>query len=318
MLSSRVRLTMLILVSGTLPALHALAEQPSTDSTVDSSVLRAALGQCAGDPGFDPRADLNEDGCVNVLDVAILRKRAGELKASDDLEPSDVGESGRRTASGGGCTTEEIFVREGAITVQAGLCGKARLLLRCNSTPLLGYSLDVDISPVGGAAGSVTADVALTNFYIVKNLIEANPSADLDPLFSLILDPGDGGVFVNAITADVTTPVTAAPGMDVLAEVFFDASANADGDFTIQLGPATALSDANADAVAYDFATRTIKVGGCLADFDLDGEVRVPDLVILLASWGACECCVTDLDGNGEVRVPDLIIVLGAWGNCLP
>jgi hypothetical protein len=50
------------------------------------------------------------------------------------------------------------------------------------------------------------------------------------------------------------------------------------------------------------------------ADLDNNGEVRVPDLIILLGDWGPCGNCPADLDGNGEVRVPDLIILLGAWG----
>ena len=195
----------------------------------------------------------------------------------------------------------------------------ARFRIRPNSTPLLGYSLDVDIVPIMGSTGSVTADVALTNFYLGENLIEDDPSATLHPLFSLILDPGDGGVFVNAITEDFTVPVTAvADTNDVLAEVIFNASAFADGDFTIQLGPATALADANADAVAYDFTPRTLTVTSCLADFDADGTVRVPDLIILLGAWGFCgACCPADFDGSGDVRVPDLITLLGEWGTCL-
>ena len=61
-----------------------------------------------------------------------------------------------------------------------------------------------------------------------------------------------------------------------------------------------------------------------VADLDGNGEVRVPDLIILLSGWGACpepctqgepaDTCAADLDGNCEIRVPDLIILLAAWG----
>ena len=53
------------------------------------------------------------------------------------------------------------------------------------------------------------------------------------------------------------------------------------------------------------------------ADFDGDGQVRVPDLILLLAAWGPNIGHVADLDNDGEVGVPDLLILLGAWGPCL-
>lgn len=54
----------------------------------------------------------------------------------------------------------------------------------------------------------------------------------------------------------------------------------------------------------------------CPADLDGDGEVRVPDLIILLGAWGPNPGHPADFDGDGEVRVPDLIVLLGAWGAC--
>ena len=53
------------------------------------------------------------------------------------------------------------------------------------------------------------------------------------------------------------------------------------------------------------------------ADLDGNGEVRVPDLIILLGAWGPNPGHPADLDGNGEVRVPDLIMLLAAWGPCV-
>jgi hypothetical protein len=54
----------------------------------------------------------------------------------------------------------------------------------------------------------------------------------------------------------------------------------------------------------------------CPADLDGNDEVRVPDLITLLAAWGPNPGHPADLDGNDEVRVPDLIILLAAWGDC--
>lgn len=66
--------------------------------------------------------------------------------------------------------------------------------------------------------------------------------------------------------------------------------------------------DAVADVAASSGA------GALGADLDGNGTVGVPDLILLLGSWGACPCCPADLDGDGKVRVPDLIILLGSWG----
>lgn len=64
---------------------------------------------------------------------------------------------------------------------------------------------------------------------------------------------------------------------------------------------------------------------GLTPDLNGDGSVGVPDLIILLSSWGACsDCspgtgtgtgtCPADLDGNCAVGVADVLIVLSSWG----
>ncbi len=81
-----------------------------------------------------------------------------------------------------------------------------------------------------------------------------------------------------------------------------------------------------------DPATPDTGAGGCLpvdmgvyeyqegssypVDLDGDGQVGVPDLIILLGAWGPNPGHPADLDSNGEVRVPDLILLLAAWGTC--
>ncbi len=52
-------------------------------------------------------------------------------------------------------------------------------------------------------------------------------------------------------------------------------------------------------------------------DLDGDGTVGVPDLLLLLGSWGECsDCgdCAADLDGGCNVGVSDLLILLANWG----
>ena len=54
-------------------------------------------------------------------------------------------------------------------------------------------------------------------------------------------------------------------------------------------------------------------------DLDGDGRVAVPDLLALLASWGACPAppasCPADVDGDGAVGAADLLVLLGNWGS---
>lgn len=53
------------------------------------------------------------------------------------------------------------------------------------------------------------------------------------------------------------------------------------------------------------------------ADLDSDGQVGVPDLLLLLEAWGSCaDCneCPADFDQSCTVGVPDLLELLGCWG----
>ncbi|MCH8006449.1 MAG: right-handed parallel beta-helix repeat-containing protein [Planctomycetes bacterium] len=52
-------------------------------------------------------------------------------------------------------------------------------------------------------------------------------------------------------------------------------------------------------------------------DIDGNGIVGMLDLVILASSWGLCAprgCCLADFDLDGRVAVPDLLTVLRNWG----
>jgi hypothetical protein len=41
----------------------------------DVAIVKASFGTKNGQPGFDPRADVNHDGVVNVLDLAIVSQK---------------------------------------------------------------------------------------------------------------------------------------------------------------------------------------------------------------------------------------------------
>jgi len=127
-----------------------------------------------------------------------------------------------------------------------------------SAVPLFGYSLGVRMVPNAGAVGAVSANVGLTNFYDAQNLITAG-GAVRDPFFSDISGTAEG-VFITTNTDDLST-VTAVDGInDVLAQVYFDISADALGDFAIELGDATALSDGAGFPVSFEYTPATIRV----------------------------------------------------------
>lgn len=290
------------------------ADVQSVDLELNIAIIKNSLGKCEGDPGFEAQADLNGDGCVNVLDVALLE--AGTAGVRDDRNSNPLVPHQSRRARAG--VSEEIVIEPLTHTLLSRESFSVFFLIRNNTTDLLGYSLDVDIVPPEGAVGSVTANVPTTNFYNgIQNVI-AEGGAELHPDFSVILDLGDGGVFVNAITADNSTVIAIDDVNDVLTQVFFDTSADACGDFIMQLGPASALSDGDAFPIPFGFESGMVRVrvADCPADLNCDGTVEAFDLALLLGSWGPNPGDPADLDPDGDVGAFDLALLLGAWGLC--
>ena len=56
----------------------------------DAAVIVASMGFCQGIGGFDPNADLNRDGCVNVLDVSIYQNGFGSVLPATDGEGPEI------------------------------------------------------------------------------------------------------------------------------------------------------------------------------------------------------------------------------------
>ena len=69
--------------------------------------------------------------------------------------------------------------------------------------------------------------------------------------------------------------------------------------------------------VSQDSNSVALRVGPIIVgDLDGNGLVGVSDLLILLASWGACaDCgaCPADLDGDCKIGLSDLLILLANW-----
>ena len=53
----------------------------------------------------------------------------------------------------------------------------------------------------------------------------------------------------------------------------------------------------------------------CPLDLDLDGYSGVPDLLIILSSFGCVSDCTGDVNGDGNVSVEDLLDLLSSFGN---
>lgn len=237
--------------------LSPVSPPPEALNSSTAEAIKSAIGSRTGDPKFDPQADLNGDGIINALDMAMFRQgRRHEDPASSRSETKALQQAGARANA---VTGERIIVQRQTTTALPGQTVSVLFLIRDNATPLMGYTVEALATPQSGAVGTVTANVALTNFYDPQNLITA-AGAVRDPFFSFIEDNGSGGVTVSTITQDASTVVAMDGVNDVLAQVFFDVPADALGDFAVQLGSASVLVDGNAAAVPFTFTPGTIRV----------------------------------------------------------
>ena len=65
------------------------ANRDSTVDAADETLIGDSLNLCDGDPGFDPNADLNTDGCVDGRDADIVNAAFGnQLPATDGTPPT--------------------------------------------------------------------------------------------------------------------------------------------------------------------------------------------------------------------------------------
>lgn len=151
---------------------------------------------------------------------------------------------------------ELIRWSEPVVNVLPGESVPGLALLDESTTPLFGYSLDIEIVSLPGATGMLTVDTAATNFFEPRNLITAG-GAIRDPIFSLIQSTAEGA-FISTNTADLSTVAAESGINDVLAQVFFIASGDAIGDFEVRFGGGTALSDGQGFPVEH--TTQTLRV----------------------------------------------------------
>ena len=156
---------------------------------------------------------------------------------------------------------EQIGFEPAGLTVSAGTNSVSMLVyLADNTEPLSGYSVNVDVLPGQDAVGMLLIDTPACNFYPSRNLLTVGGSG-LHEALSVITDPGDGGVFFSAISADFSLAAPAVPGAsDVLGEIVFDVPAGTLGTFTIDVGPGSVLAHLQPEGVPFTTSSATITV----------------------------------------------------------
>jgi hypothetical protein len=73
------------------------------------------------------------------------------------------------------------------------------------------------------------------------------------------------------------------------------------------------LAAANCDDGSCDYASCS-----CPADFNNNGTIDVPDLLILLANYGCLTSCMADLTGDDQTNTPDMLVFLSLFGQPCP
>ena len=204
---------------------------------ISSAAVLAAAFPARGDLAV---GDLNGDGFVNVLDVALDRGLGGD------------GVSARGFM-------EAVIFDPSDLTIAPGEQATLLVIFDSGEEPIFGYSLDVDVSALSGATGTLAPVPAASGFGGASNVIEG-AGATLDPFFSVIQSSPDGGLFVSANTSDASA-VESVPGVnDVFAEIVLESPAGASGAFEISLGPGSAIADAAGLPIEFLRSVATITV----------------------------------------------------------
>jgi len=199
--------------------------------------LAAAAAQA---PASSYVSDHNADGAHNVLDVAVER---------------GLGSSAPMARGGDGV----VLIQPAGATIAAGEQVRLLVTIDAPGAAFFGYSLDIDLAPLGPAVGVLEPNLEETNLADERNLILAAGAA-IDPFFTLIQPAADGGLFLSTNTSDGSA-VTPTMGVnDALAEIVLDASAMTRGEFRLEFGPATAFADANGLPVSMSLSSATIVV----------------------------------------------------------
>ena len=194
---------------------------------------------------------------------------------------------------------------------------------------------DVDNDGVPGPGDGTLVGMGLFDLAVPKCVLDYTTAAGT----LVVTDTGDTGFSIPIFLYDGIGTTVCDPGEGHFAlivgmpgtgaEDFWNTAPQDNSDCVIIWGPAVQEPGdfgcaASPEFQAMDF---TLRGGGgpcngaCAQDVDFSGDVRVPDLIVLLGCWGSLpggdpRCACLDTDGSNDIRVPDLIVMLGEWGTC--
>ena len=104
-------------------------------------------------------------------------------------------------AVSGSALAEIVRPEDPVLSVLPGSQIRSVWLIAGATTPLFGYSLDMNLALGEGAEGSVGVNAGASTFFPPRNIYMAAGHA-LDPLFTVMQGDGAGGVFLNTNAAD--------------------------------------------------------------------------------------------------------------------
>jgi hypothetical protein len=221
--------------------------------------VNQARGACHDHPEINDECVeqyIQSTGTLGIQRYAVRSEVSPMLKIQSHEVVAALIAVGFATHSG---MAEVIRPDSSLIIVQPGESFSIRYLLAESQTPLFGYSLDLNVSTDSRSVGSVSINADASSFFDQRNLFTAG-GLSRDPLTSLILSDGFGGVFVSS-NASTWSSVTAETGVnDALAELVFEVSADAFGDFTFALGGGSVLSDRFGNSVGFSSESLTVRI----------------------------------------------------------
>jgi hypothetical protein len=237
----------------------------------------------------DLDGDTLDDGAIFQYDGSTLQQLAREGDASAVAGrnwgtligvPLDVNNSGEWVMRGdldGATTDDSLIVKNGAEVI-------AR-----------------EGDPVPAAVGAFT----FTNFGTGAVAIAENGDVIY---FATWNDPDttrNQGIFVNdELLAQKGVTIVDGQVLTAISAVESNFSASPNGRFIVFEG---ALSGSIEGAFLIDRGE-----ADCVADFDGNGDVEVPDIFAFLSAWFAMDTSA-DIDGNMAVEVPDIFAFLSLW-----
>jgi hypothetical protein len=163
-------------------------------------------------------------------------------------------------AATGSAAADLIAPSSSVINVLPGASTSIAWSISSLSQSIVGYTMWFEAAaPGAGATGQIGYDVAGTTFGGSQNVFIGAGIA-LDPLFSQITATAGGGLAATALSSGLTPVLPQAGVNDVLVDLMLTISPDALGEFTITLGPGSALSDPAGFAVPFTTQSLTVNV----------------------------------------------------------